>query len=192
MKNFNDSLFKQIKEISCKYQELYGCHGWEHTERVVELCRYFGEKLDVDISVLLTAALLHDIGRGNTNHAEKSAEMAEPILRELGYKENEILKIKDVIITHSWTATKKANSMEAKILSDSDKLDAIGAIGIYRAAMFNCEQGHSFHTFIDHFHEKLLKIKDYLFIDEAKKIANDRHTFLICYLQEFKRELNIS
>jgi uncharacterized protein len=191
LNKFNNSLYKQIKEISCKYQRKNGCHGWEHTERVTELCRYFGEKLDADLLVLLSAALMHDIGRGNKNHAEKSAELAEPILRELGVVEEKIFKIKEAIFSHSWTGTKKAGSMEAKILSDADKLDAIGAIGIYRAAMFNCEQDRSYNTFINHFHEKLLKLKDNLFIDEAKKIAHDRHLFLIRYLQEFDRELNI-
>jgi uncharacterized protein len=191
LNNFTDSLFNRIKEISYKYQRQNGCHGWEHTERVTELCRYFGERLNADLLVLLSAALMHDIGRGHKNHAEKSAELAEPILRDLGVMEEKILRIKEVIISHSWSGTKKASSIEAKILSDADKLDAIGAIGIYRAAMFNCEQDRSYNIFINHFHEKLLKLKDNLFIEEAKKIAHNRHTFLLRFLEEFERELNI-
>jgi len=84
----------------------------------------------------------------------------------------------------------KARSIEFQnVPSFADKLDAMGAIGVYRAAMYNCEQEDFLETFIEHFHVKLLKLKDLLYTQEAKKIAKTKHNFLVMYLDELKREL---
>ena len=77
-------------------------------------------------------------------------------MQDLGYNKEKIEKIIGAIISHSFTKKVKPNSFEAKILSDADKLDAIGAVGIYRAAMFCEEHERSIKDFITHFHEKLL------------------------------------
>ena len=55
--------------------------------------------------------------------------------------------------------------------------------------MYNCEQKRTWETFIEHFHEKLLKLKDLLYTDEAKRIAETKHNFLVKFLNEFELEL---
>ena len=94
----------------------------------------------VDIDILLTAVLLHDIARvkedqdntGKTDHAIVGAEMAEIILKKLNYPPEDIEKIKHCIQTHRYRTSSPPASKEAKILFDADKLDLLGALGIAR------------------------------------------------------------
>jgi uncharacterized protein len=184
-------ILDKLIEISHSFHKDFGCHGWEHTERVIGLCKFLGQKLEADMKVLIPAAILHDIGRGNQDHAIQSSKMSEPILNSLGFDNDSIGKIQKCIITHSFTSNLHADSLEAMILSDADKLDATGAIGVYRAAMFNCEKERHWEDFISHFYEKLLKIRNILHTDEARHLANERHRFLEVFLESFKRELQI-
>ena len=180
-------MHEKLVEISKNHQTQIGCHGYEHTERVIELCKVLGTKLGADMDVLIPAAILHDIGRKHDNHAQRGAEMAREILRDLDYsKVDEIVHVIDV---HSFSAGGEAKSLEAKILSDADKLDAMGAMGIYRAAQYSVEHQRDQPEFIDHFHEKLLTLKNLLYTDEAKKLAEKRHNFMLQYLDQLDKEL---
>ena len=166
-----------------------GCHGFEHTERVIGLCMVLGERLGADMSVLIPAAILHDVGRGDDNHAEKGAEKARLILTEHGVPENRVARIVEAIRVHSFSEGLEASSLEAQILSDADKLDAMGAVGVYRAAQYSGEHDRSQEDYIGHFHEKLLTLKGLLYTDEAKKLAENRHRFMESYLEKFMKEL---
>lgn len=95
-------------------------------------------------------------------------------------------------------------SLEGKIVQDADRLDALGAIGIARTFVYTGWKGQQIHnpgkdfnsldyrsndkTAIYHFYEKLLKIKDLLNTDSAKKIAKNRHHFMENFLNQFYRE----
>jgi uncharacterized protein len=182
-------LHEKIVTISKKFQQYIGSHGYEHTERVIEICKVLGKALKADMSILIPAAILHDIGRERDNHAYHSAEIAREILRDLNYPM--IDEIIHAIEVHSFSAGGQAKTLEAQILSDADKLDAIGAIGIYRAAMFSYEHKRPWEDFIEHFQEKLLKLKDLTYTDKAKSLAEGRHQFLKAFLEEFKREIAI-
>ncbi|MEM0331842.1 MAG: phosphohydrolase, partial [Archaeoglobaceae archaeon] len=93
------------------------------------------------------------------------------------------------IESHSFSSNVKPRTLEAKILSDADKLDAIGAIGVARAFLYSGEKGRSIEETLMHFEEKLLKLKDLLYTDTAKAIAAERHEFLKKFYEELKREL---
>ena len=142
-------MHKKLVTISKQHQPYVGCHGYEHTERVIETCKTIGMTLGADLDVLLPAAILHDIGRGNDNHAAHGAEMARKILEENNY--TKIDEIVHAINVHSFSAGGEAKTIEAKILSDADKLDAMGATGIYRAAQFGVEHNRPIEEFIEHF-----------------------------------------
>lgn len=180
-------MHQKLVTISKKHQAYVGCHGYEHTERVIETCRAIGTTLNADLDVLIPAAILHDIGRGNSNHASHGAEMAQKILEENGY--TKIDEIVHAINVHSFSAGGEAKTIEAKILSDADKLDAMGATGIYRAAQFGVEHNRPIEEFIEHFYEKLLTLKDLLYTNEAKKIAEQRHQYMLGYLEQLDKEL---
>lgn len=180
-------MHEKLVEISKKYQKYVGSHGYEHTERVIQTCISIGNALDADMDVLIPAAILHDIGRGNDNHAAHGALMARKILEENGY--TKIDEIVHAIEVHSFSAGGKAKTLEARILSDADKLDAMGATGIYRSSQFGVEHNRPLDEFIGHFYEKLLTLKDLLYTDEAKRIADLRHSYMLGYLEQLDKEL---
>lgn len=123
------------KELSCS------AHDMDHIMRVYNLSLHLAEKEDIDLNVLKAAALLHDIARvkedndptGKTDHAILSAKMSVPILQKLKFPEKKIKHIQDCIISHRFRTGNQPKTKEAKILSDADKLDALGAIGVARA-----------------------------------------------------------
>ena len=184
-------LLDRLMEASKRHQRMNGCHGFEHTERVVRLCKVLGERLGADLSVLIPAAILHDIGRGDDDHAEKGAEKARRILMEHGIPGDRVARIVEAIRVHSFSGGLEAATLEAQILSDADKLDAMGAVGVYRAGQYSGEHDRSLEEYIAHFHEKLLTLKGLLYTDEAKKLAESRHWFMESYLEEFMKELKV-
>lgn len=185
---------KKLEVIRTEARRLlheFGTHGFEHTERVFQTCRQLGGKVEVDLSVLLPAALLHDIGHGATDHALEGAESARRILNSMGYEREKVESVVVAISTHSFTGGRSPASLEARILSDADKLDAMGALGIYRAAMYSVEHGRLIGDFVAHFHEKLLRLKDQLFTDEARCLAESRHSFMLEFLVQLENELKL-
>jgi uncharacterized protein len=183
---------EKLKKIVKEYTKTFGAHDFEHTLRVYETCTYIGSKKGADMSILLPAALLHDIGRAYPRHAYYGSKLAEAILLENKYSIEKIEKICNAIETHSFSEKKIPNSLEAQILSDADKLDAMGAIGMYRTAIFNAMSQGNLETTIKHFHKKLLKLKDLLYTDTAQQLAQSRHEFMKEFLNQIEIELNMA
>lgn len=181
--------YTELEANSRARQETNGCHGFDHTERVVQLCEVIGIEYNADMAVLIPAAILHDIGRPNNNHASHSASQTRKILMEKMWDLALIEGIVHAVEVHSFSAGGAAKTLEARILSDADKLDALGAVGIYRAAQYGVEQGRPIEDFIGHFHDKLLKLKDMLYTDMAKEMAEKRHDFMLSYLEQIGKEL---
>ena len=169
----------------------FGTHGFEHTERVYRACLQIGVRVGADLSILIPAAILHDVGRGAADHALESANIAGRILVSRGYRRDKVEAVVEVISTHSFSGGKAPASLEAKVLSDADKLDAMGALGIYRAAMYSAEHGRPIEALVAHFHEKLLKLKGQLFTKEARRLAESRHRFMLDFLSQLCRELEL-
>jgi uncharacterized protein len=169
----------------------FGTHGFEHTERVHRLSRLIGIKEGADLSILLPAALMHDIERASGNHAVDSAARARTILASMNYEAVKVEAIVEAISSHSFSGGKSPASLEAKILSDADKLDAMGASGCYRAAMFCAERGRTVEDFLRHFQEKLLNLRDLMFTDEAKRLATERNRFMLDFLAQMRSELEL-
>jgi len=189
VRSLESEIFLRLVAESRKRQRSAGCHGYEHTERVVDLCRRLGARLGADMDVLLPAAILHDVSRGEEGHAEQGAVEAAVILEETGYDPAKIPLICEAIRAHSFSRGERARTIEAMILSDADKLDAMGAVGVYRTALYSGELMRPVEEFVGHFHEKLLTLKDLLYTDEARGIADGRHKYMLGYLEEFMREL---
>lgn len=188
----DEGVLDAIKREAEKLMPHYGTHGFEHTLRVFNLCRNIGVTKGADLSVLMPAALLHDIMREGGDHERASSARARDILESLNYPVDKINTIANAISTHSFGGGRSPESLEAEILSDADKLDAIGAIGIYRAAMYSAENGRPNEDFIAHFHEKLLKLKDMLHTEEARRLADSRHRFMLDFLEQHSREQNVN
>jgi len=207
MKNF-ENLKKEAIEILDSGR---GSHDWEHTERVLNMCIHINSIEGGDIDIIQAAALLHDIGRhaqdiskGKISHAEIGVEMARPILEKYEFNPESIERILHCIETHRYRKGDAPQSLEARILFDADKLDAIGAIGIGRAFVFAGENGAAVHirnldivnsksytksdTAYREFKVKLEKVKDRIFTDEGKRIAEERHDFMVAFFNRLKLE----
>jgi len=188
-----------------------GSHNWEHTCRVYNLCMHIGQKERADLEVLKIASYLHDIGRsrqdkskGTICHAEKGAEMAKSFLEEHKIPEDREQNIIHCIRSHRFRGNLRPETLEAKVLFDADKLDAIGAIGIARAFQFAGEVGAKFHnphvqpehtepyteedTGYREFKVKLSKIKDRMLTDEGRRMAEERHAFMETFFERFLEE----
>ena len=87
---------------------------------------------------------------------------------------------------------KKPESLEGMIVQDADRLDAIGAIGIARTFAFGGEHGRTLDASIQHFHDKLLLLKNEMNTETAKKMAEDRHRFMEQYLIEYQKETGMN
>ncbi len=177
----------EFAENSCKLAS----HGWEHVLRVFELADRLGKKEGADMEILLVSAILHDVGRmiSEDKHAIASAKLSENLLRDLGFPEEKIKRIVHCILAHSFSSGISPETLEAKILSDADKLDALGAIGIARVFMYSGEKGRSVRDSIKHFKEKILKLKDLLYTEEAKRIGESRDLFVREFLERLEKEL---
>lgn len=164
-------------------------HGEDHVLRVLKIAKFIAEKEGANLEVVLKAAELHDSCRDEENHAVKAANFARNILGKQGYGEEFIEAVAHAIEAHSFSGKIEPKTIEAKVLSDADKLDAIGAIGIARAFMIAGERGRSIEETLKHFEEKLLKLKDLLYTETAIKLAEKRHEFLKLFYDEIKKEL---
>ncbi len=213
---------KRIMEI---VQDKLTCsaHNLDHIFRVYNLCLLIAQhEKDIDLEILIPSALLHDIARveesqdktGEIDHAVLGSVIAEDILRTLEYEEEKIEKIKHCIIAHRFRTGNEPNTMEAKILFDSDKLDVIGASGIARTFMLAGQFGQrltvnesldeylkdntvengrlkdvSKHTPFIEYEVKFKKIPDKLYTDKAKEIGKERLKFMDEYFNRLKSEI---
>ena len=186
-----------IRAYVLKHSVTDDIHGFKHTERVYKLCLNLGKKLNADLNILKIAALLHDIGRiqekedvKKRNHAEISAELAKNFLEPNRYNltQNEIDKITHCIQAHSYSNELVPETLEAKILSDADKLDALGAIGLYRTIGFTILRNGDLDDVIEHLENKILKLKNRLFLDISKDIASTREKIIIDFYNKIKEQ----
>jgi len=198
-------------EAQSFFSDTHGCHGWDHAVRVRASCLQLGQEEGADATVLALAAVLHDIGRkfedaspGCVCHAQKSAELAAPILARHGIPPETIDAVVDCIACHRFRGTKVPRSIEAKVLFDADKLDAIGAIGIGRAFLYCGEHGALLdggtrgsacvplespgHATRREFIEKLSKLKDRMTTPSGARRARERHAFMEAFFKRLGAE----
>lgn len=208
-----DVILKETKSFvkNKLYKEGSG-HDWFHIKRVYNLATYICEKEGGDKFIIKMASLLHDIDDWKFSNNNKTTES---FLKSISVDEESIYKIMNIITTMSYkggVVNSYQNNLEGKIVQDADRLDAMGAIGIARAFTYggsknilmynphikpknfqNLDEVKNLdnHT-INHFYEKLLKLKDLINTDTAKQIAEERHRFMEIYLDEFYYEWNFN
>jgi uncharacterized protein len=188
-----------IRNFALENSKKDDIHGFNHVERVYNMCIKIGEKLDANIELLKISSLLHDIGRIDEkkdklkrNHAEISAEKALKFLtsKNFNISKDYISNIIQSIKAHSFSNNNLPNSLEAKILSDVDKIDALGAIGLYRAIGFTVKNNGNLNNVIKHLEEKILKLKDSLYLEISRKVAEQRHKIVLQFYKEVINELD--
>lgn len=135
--------FNELKKISREVLKSDATgHDFAHTMRVFKLAlRIAKTEKNVDSEILKASALLHDIayskGFFKGEHGDISAKLAKPILLGLGFPKTKIPKVLDSIRVHNyWFHNESSASIEAKILRDADRLDAIGYNGVIRMVLY--------------------------------------------------------
>ncbi len=186
-------------------------HGIQHAKRVFNNAKKIIAKEGGNQKVILTSALIHDtIDRKLFEDVEQRIKIVENFLNKNKYNEDEIGEIIFIISSISWNngENKKLETLNAQIVRDADRLDAIGAVGIIRTIEYGNSKQRKFYdeenlksnnncyefnkisnSTLSHFYEKLLLLKDRLHTKTAKSIAEERHTLMINFLDEFYKEL---
>ena len=211
-KNEIPASVEKIKALAeKKFESTRASHDWEHTLRVYRLCEKIGTAEGADMEALLIAACLHDIGRcyqdasnGQVCHAEKGEAIASRMIQSIAISEERKKNILHCIRSHRFRGDRSPETREAKILFDADKLDAIGAVGVARAFLFAGEVGamlHNSHTDIEftkpytkedtgfrEFKVKLSRVKNRMLTEEGKRMAAERHDFMVSFFDRFLME----
>ncbi|QJA08552.1 HD domain-containing protein [Romboutsia sp. CE17] len=185
-------------------------HDWYHIERVYNMSKYIAQKENADLFIVEMAALLHDIDDWKFSDKQDTTK-TEQFLKSVNVDKVEFKKILSIIKRISFKGglvDSTQDSIEGMVVQDADRLDAIGAIGIARAftyggfknrVIYNPDINpiefktlkdvkHKNNHTINHFYEKLLKLKDLMNTNTAKEIAVKRHKFMEKFLEEFYLE----
>lgn len=194
-----------------------GGHDWFHTERVYKTAKLISEKEEVNTLVVQLAALLHDIAdpKFHDGDEEIGPKTAHDFLVSKNFNPVHTAHVVSIIKYMSFknSLEKKSNgfnSLELQVVQDADRLDAIGAIGIARTFNYGGFKNRELYNpsispklnmtkeeykksnapTINHFYEKLLLLKDQMNTQTGKKLANQRHQFMLDYLDQFYAEWN--
>jgi len=185
-------------------------HDWWHIRRVRNVALKLAEAEGGNVFRIEMAALLHDLDDWKLN-GESEISKTEKWLDDLGISDSEKAYILEIIEQVSFKGAEVENnaiSIEAKLVQDADRLDAIGAIGVARTFAYGGSKGRliyhpnekpvmhdSFEAYkkntaptINHFYEKLLLLKDLLNTNSAKQMAEKRHRFMEVFLEQFYAE----
>jgi len=193
-----------------------GGHDWFHIERVYNNAMLIAKNETVNIEIVALSALLHDIADSKFHDGDDTVgpKKAREFLFEKNVDsaiiEHVIKIIENISFSSSIEKTNIFNSIELQVVQDADRLDALGAIGIARTfnyggfknrAIYNpeiipnlnltkVEYKASTAPTINHFYEKLLLLKDMMKTKTGKRIALERHNYMVDFLEQFFTEVN--
>ena len=209
----SDIVHKTILFVQEKLENAEGGHDWFHIERVYKNALLIAENEVCDVSIVKLAALLHDIADSKFHDGDETIgpKIAREFLESENVNEVTIQHVINIIVNLSFKGGKTEktfSSVELDIVQDADRLDAMGAIGIARTFNYGGFKNRPLHNpniapnlhmskeeyknseapTINHFYEKLLLLKDKMNTETGKKIAQERHQFMINFLSQFYAE----
>lgn len=211
-----DLIEHTVEFVKKKLEGAEAGHDWFHIERVWKLSKKIAETEDCNLEVVELAALLHDIADPKFHNGDETLALrvSREFLESRDASEDIIEQVLFIIRNISFKNRGEAPEnlpIELKIVQDADRIDAIGAIGIARTFNFGGfknnlmydphiepklnmskeEYKKSNGTTINHFYEKLLLLKDLMNTEKGKKIAGERHDFMLNFLDQFYKEWNV-
>lgn len=195
-----------VKEV---YMYFDASHDFQHIERVRKNAFDIADsEPSANREIIELAVLLHDVSDPKYSTEEKLEE--ERIIKQLNLSDEKIAHVKEVIkaISFSGGHEVEAKTIEAKIVRDADRLDAIGAVGIARTFAFGGAKGRLLYdasetprdkmsveeyrtketASVTHFYEKLLKLSEGMQTKKGKELAVERHAFMELFLQNLRKE----
>ncbi|RKT01308.1 HD domain-containing protein [Chryseobacterium defluvii] len=214
MNNLIESTVEFVKE---KLKGAEAGHDWFHIERVWKLSKKIAETENCNQEVVELSALLHDIADPKFHGGDETIalKVSREFLENQNASEDTIEQVLFIIKNISFKNRGEVPQnlpIELKVVQDADRLDAIGAIGVARTFNFGGfknnlmyhpdiepklnmskeEYKKSDGTTINHFYEKLLLLKGFMNTEKGKEIAEERHNFMLQFLDQFYKEWNVS
>lgn len=199
-----ENAFEYIKDI---FSEDSSGHDYYHSIRVYKNAMNIAQKEGGNMILIKLAAILHDVDDRKLFNTSDQLDNARKFLNENDVDQESIEEICKIVksVSFSGNGTKVPDSIEGKIVQDADRLDALGAIGIARTFAYGGHKGRPLYVpcdkpienmtakeyenhisnSINHFYEKLLKLKDLINTETARSIAEKRHVYMEEYLEEF-------
>lgn len=193
----NKEILEQIdKLIQKKMSEEFSGHDYFHIRRVYQMALRLQALEGGNSFVISLASLLHDLDDYKLTGYDDDCYQAVAIMEELGVDLKTVKQVQFIINNLSFHKSKTniINSIESKIVQDADRLDALGAIGIARTFAYGGKHHRLIYdpssttNSLQHFNDKLLKIKDLIHTQTAKKIAEERHSILVKFKEDFLKE----
>ncbi|WP_254809193.1 HD domain-containing protein [Natronosalvus amylolyticus] len=208
-------VLERVRPIARSYfdERVAPAHDWHHVKRVeTNAKRLVQSHSEADEQTVFLAVLLHDIGRpaedaGTVDdHAEWGAREARTILEELeaDVESERIDAVAHCIRAHRFSNDVEPRTLEARILSDADNLDALGAIGLARTFSYGGERGTTIYdsslppeadgssagkTSVNHVHKKLLALPDRMYTEAGRTLAEERCAFIESFLETLEGEV---
>lgn len=194
-------------------------HGFDHVLRVLHMAERLARQEGADLELVRAAVLLHDAVDPNANkqsaaearleHHQASARFARQVLQSEGWPDERIAAVEHCIRAHRFRDDREQpQTLEAQVLFDADKLDAIGAIGVARAVAYAAAHNqpayaepseqfrHTGRLQPDEphsaYHElvfKLANLKDRMFTASARQVAEERHRYMLEFFERLKEEI---
>lgn len=204
---------EDLRSIAHSYfhAEMSPSHDWSHIQRVEANADMLAvDYPGADANSIQLSALFHDIGRAKEDrgeiedHAEWGADESTRILREHGVAEETITTVTHCIRAHRYSNAIDPETIEAKIISDADNLDALGAIGIARCFTYGGERGLPIHdpslppeedsstagtTQFNHLHKKILDLPNRMYTSSGQESAEKRVAFVREFTQRFEKDV---
>lgn len=187
-------------------------HDLGHIQRVLEWAEHFAALEGAKLEVLVPAAIFHDVvnlAKDDPRRPQASAMAAErtiEILRGMEYPQEFYAGIAHAIEAHSFSAGITPETIEAKVLQDADRLEAIGAIGIARCFAVSGSLGRKLFAVedpfcgsrepddgeygVDHFYVKLLRLRETFQTESARGEASRRTQYMLDFLNQMKTEIS--
>lgn len=189
-------------------------HDFFHIERVVKNAKKINHNEDGESFLVIASAYLHEsLDDKFFPNSEKAERELRNFLTSIEIQTDMVDRLLEAIANVSFSKSleqETAISLEAQIVQDADRLDAIGAIGIARTFYYGGSRGSLIYdpaipprtkltkkeyreenTVINHFYEKLLLLSEKMNTETGKLLAKKRHQFMLDYLQEFYNEWNL-
>lgn len=207
----NEIIPKIIREVKEYFSEDYSGHDEWHTLRVYELATKIAKEENADLMIVQLAALLHDVDDikiSPDTYVNKTKAVS--LMKQYGVEDRIISAVCSIIdeISFAGDDTVVPKTIEGKCVQDADRLDAIGAIGIARAFAYGGNHNRALYkpdlkpcihmkkeeyinhdsTTVNHFYEKLFKLKGLMNTASAKEMAEGRDKFMHDFIEEFLME----
>lgn len=189
-----------------------GGHDFGHLYRVFRNALGIAEvEGPCDLEAVVAAVIFHDVVNLPKNHPERhtassrSAEVAVSFYDAHGFGAPRLELVAEAIRCHSWSAKLAPESLEAKIVADADNLEAVGAFGVARTFYVAGRMGSAIVDMadpaadqralddtkfaVDHFHTKLLHLREHMHTSTGRRLAEQRHAFMLAFLDQLQIEL---